>query len=155
MAAIDATKHLFKYTRGATRGARRDTLEADGPLLVAAGHFIAVVLQRTPASGSADVAVTNRELEFVFGEVFVATDELLDKNLLWAIAVDTRCSQLLADADAAGLLDWTMRPEDIESLQEQLVPKLRGLPAGLLALEVGDVDVTLAPQQPDDWFALL
>ena len=104
MAAIDAAKHMISYTAGSTPGARRDTLKGDGPLTVAAGHFFAVVLQRAAGAGGA-VSLTYREVEFLLGECFTVSDDFRELHNGWAIRVDVRCSQLLADADAAGLLD--------------------------------------------------
>ena len=58
MATIDYVKHLSKYAAGATDGARRDTLQAEVPLLIGAGHYLAVVVQRSPTAGDGDGAIT-------------------------------------------------------------------------------------------------
>ena len=68
MAAIDNVKHLIKYTGGSNDAARRNTLIADGPLKMDAGHFFAVVLQRPANAGAADLSY--REVEFIMGEAF-------------------------------------------------------------------------------------
>ena len=122
---------------------------ADGPLKVAAGHYFQVVLQRPSAGGQADV--TYREIEFPMGEAFILTTALLDSHQGWALNV-ARCSQLLADSDAAGLLDWELRGS-IEQVQERLTASVRGLPATARQLDVADV-ITSTPtaRLPDDWW---
>ena len=63
------------------------------------------------------MSLTYREVEFLLGECFAVSDDFRDLHNGWAINVDVRCSQLLADADAAGLLDWALRGS-IEIVQE-------------------------------------
>ena len=43
MATIDNVMHLIEFTGGTTDAARRNTLVADGPLEVVAGHYFAVI----------------------------------------------------------------------------------------------------------------
>ena len=151
MATIDAAKHQINYTGGGTPGARRDTLAGDGPLLLPPAHFFAVVLARSPG-GAGSVEFTYREVEFLLGESFILTPAFMAMHQAWALAVNVRCSQLIADADAAGLLDWAMRGS-IETIQERLTASLRSLPEAQRRLDVADVTVTAAGQIPDDWWA--
>ena len=152
MATIDPTKHLVKFTNMGTATERRSTLRADGPLVVAAGHFFAVVLQRSSPMPGSTVKVTYREVEFMVGEAFVLDDGLLDSHLGWAIEVATRCSQLLADCDAAGLLDWDLRGS-IEQIQEQFVRRAKQLPAAQRELTLHDCIKAADSDMPDDWWA--
>ena len=76
---------------------------------------------------------------------------VLDGHQGWAPGA-ARCSQLLADADVAGLLDWEWRGT-IEQLQEKFVPDVRGLPAALRLLDVADISREAASELPSDWWA--
>ena len=154
MAAIDNVKHLIKYTGGSNDAARRNTLIADGPLKMDAGHFFAVVLQRPANAGAADLSY--REVEFIMGEAFDVAAELIDEDLGWTLKVSARCSQLLADADAAGALDWDARYKSIKLLREAFVRRVRrDVPARLRSLALTDITSSDAADMPDDWWALM
>ena len=150
-ATVDNDKHKISWSAGTTDAARRNTLVSDGPLKVGAGHFFAVVLQRSATAGA--VAITYREVEFLLGETFDPSTGLLNMHQGWVLQVSTRCSQLLADADAAGALDWDARFTSVEALRDTLVTKTRrDVPAALRALDVGDVIVEVDADMPDDWW---
>ena len=74
-ATVDNDKHKISWTSGTTDAARRNTLVSDGPLKVGAGHFFAVVLQRSATAGV--VTITYREVEFLLGEAFDPSTGLL------------------------------------------------------------------------------
>ena len=97
------------------------------------------------------MSITYREVEFLLGECFVLSDAFRELHNGWAIAVDVRCSQLLADADAAGLLDWSLRGS-IEVVQELLSKRVGGLPVVMRLLDDGDVTLTAGARMPDDWW---
>ena len=155
MATIDNVKHMFEFTGGANDAARRNTLIADGPLNVAAGHYFAVVMQRS-ANAAGAVRVTYREAEFILGEVFDIAADILDSDQGWVLRVPIRCSQLLADADAAGALDWNARYDSIEIFQEDFTKRVRQeVPPNLRVLDTAGVIVETPGDMPDDWWAMV
>jgi len=153
IATIDDAKHRFHFTgAGTTDAARRNTLLSDGPMTIGAGHYFAVVLQRPATAGA--VAITYREIEFIMGEAFDVSAELLDNDQGWFVRVSARCSQLIADADSAGALDWEARYSSIEMLQEEFVRRVRrDVPAQRRSLGMADIIAEVAADMPDDWWA--
>ena len=128
MATIDATKHAITHVAAGDAQARLNSMKADGPLQVAAGNFIAVKLGRKPSLPGGMVKIGGREIEFITGPAFEIEGVVRDGNIIWSLDPD-RCGQLLADADAAGLLDWDKKSDSIEKLAEEFKESCAGLPA--------------------------
>ena len=85
---------------------------------MAADHFFAVKLGRAPAVAGGMIKMTNREVEFIIGKGFDVSGSLLDNHVVWAL--DTaRCTQLVADVDAEGALNWESPSDSIEKLRTE------------------------------------
>ena len=125
MATIDATKHGIAHIVGGTASQKRNSLHAGGPLAVAAGHFVAVVLAKDlpPPDAAGNVAVTMRMFEFLLLECFKPGPDFPDHQA-WVAEV-TAFSQMLADLDD-GSVSWV--PCSVEQLQARFLVRAQQLP---------------------------
>ena len=146
MATIDATKHGIVHTVGGTALQKRNSLLAGGPLTVAAGHLVAVVLAKDlpPPDAAGHVAVTMRLFEFLLLECFTLGHDFPDHQA-WVAEV-TAFSQMLADLDD-GSMSWV--PCSVEQLQvrfmvraQQIAAARRTLPLAKLIVYTAAADFT-------------
>ena len=82
MAAIDATKHAITHAATGDANTRLNSMKADGPLQVPAGHFLAVKLEREPTPPGGTVKVSGREVEFVIGPVLEIEADVRNGNII-------------------------------------------------------------------------
>ena len=141
MATIDATKHGIAHTVGGSALQKRNSLHAGGPLTVAAGHFVAVVLAKDLPSPDAtgNVAVTMRMFEFLLLECFTLGTDFPDHQA-WVAEV-TALSQMLADLDD-GSVSWV--PCSVEQLQARFLVRAQQLPAARRTLSLANLTVYTA-----------
>merc|ERR1711935_370665 len=146
MATIDATKHGIVHTVGGTALQKRNSLLAGGPLTVAAGRLVAVVLAKDlpPPDAAGHVAVTMRLFEFLLLECFTLGHDFPDHQA-WVAEV-TAFSQMLADLDD-GSMSWV--PCSVEQLQvrfmvraQQIAAARRTLPLAKLIVYTAAADFT-------------
>ena len=134
--------------------ARLNSLKGGGPLKLDPEHLFAVKLGLSPTAGGW-VEITYREVEFIIGKAFVISDQaFLDNHVVWVVDV-IRCTQLVADADAGGKLDWDSPSGNIEELRTEFQEAVRCLPDAMRTLDVDESGVIRAKDadMSKDWLA--
>ena len=113
-AAPDARVH-FRYTVTGSDSAKRASLTADGPLLVAAQHWFSKVLGPVlpPPAANGDYTVSVRLAHYIVEEELIFDDVVQRLCPSWSIRT-VKLSALLLAAVEAGL-DWT--PVESQSLE--------------------------------------
>ena len=150
-----SSKHLFAFEKSGTADARLNSMKAGGPLEMGPNHFFAVKLGLLPAAVGGMVKITYREVEFIIGKGFIISNQaFLDNHVVWVVDV-IRCTQLVADADAGGKLDWDSPSSNIEELRTEFQEAVRCLPDAMRTLDVDESGVIRAKDadMSKDWLA--
>ncbi|KAL3896482.1 MAG: hypothetical protein SGPRY_013262, partial [Prymnesium sp.] len=154
-APVADSRYVILYPPGTGAGlpARTAAMTDDGPLRVAAVHWLAATLAATdallppPVGGYVDVSMQLLDsLAFRLWELAPATRALAPTSFQ---VPPQRFSDMLNAADQAGVLSWAPFPS-VEAARDHLASIFPGLPAALTSLTVGDV-ISTAPAAPASW----
>ena len=150
MATVDATKHAFSWTVGGSAAVRRNSLDAEGPLKINEGHFLAKVLAKhlPPPNAAGVVAISMRLTEFVLLECFDRAADFPDHQA-WVADVITY-GQMVAELDD-GSLSW--QECSVEQLQERCLARSQKLPPARRRLSLSGLIVFTADADfTDSWW---
>ena len=101
----DPKVQMTTITMG-TPNQRHDSLIGKGPLMVHSTHHLVVARpDRVPAFPNGNHDLSQHYYEYIFMEVLLFDDALLDRNLTWVL-LPARGSRFLAHANHVGKLDW-------------------------------------------------
>ena len=135
---------FFRYTVAGNDGAKRSSLTADGPLLVASEHWLSVVLGPVlpPPLANGDRSVSMRMSLYIVEEELLFDDAVQRMCPSWSIRTAKLSTLMLAAVEAG--LDWT--PVVSTSLEHgaamakaRITSVIKSLPFDVRAVTAADV----------------